>query len=183
MAAITGDRMSATVSKSVYFFQIGKQIKNFDPSQYWKRMFPCHSVDGNIALLTDPRLLLPAQPSLSGRPESWHYCFDQYRNISHPPVCQRPYVSASASRANKKAGILLQTARKPAFLYSISLFYLFRFISSCSISSDVVITLEFAWNPLCATIIFTNSVARSTFDCSRELGFIFPVPDTPGALV
>ena len=52
---------------------------------------------------------------------------------------------------------------------------------SFSISSDVVITRAFAWNPRCAMIMFVNCVERSTFDISRKPDWIVPLPPAPGA--
>ena len=59
----------------------------------------------------------------------------------------------------------------------------FRFTSSCNISSEVVITLEFAWNPLSVMIIFTISSERSTLDISREEGVMVPVEPVPAVLI
>ena len=44
--------------------------------------------------------------------------------------------------------------------------YRFRFTSSSSKVSEVVIIREFAWNPLWVVIISVNSVDRSTLDIS-----------------
>src|SRR5690606_3476719 len=45
--------------------------------------------------------------------------------------------------------------------------YRFRFTSSLSISSEVVITLALAWKPRWVTIIEVNSCERSTLEFSR----------------
>src|SRR6266545_1225806 len=42
--------------------------------------------------------------------------------------------------------------------------YRFRFTSSCRISSEVVMTLEFAWKPRCAAIMLMKLSPRSTLD-------------------
>ncbi len=57
--------------------------------------------------------------------------------------------------------------------------YRLMFIKVSRISSVVVMTLEFAWYALCATMSLTNSVARSTFDSSRELELMVPRPPLP----
>jgi hypothetical protein len=59
-------------------------------------------------------------------------------------------------------------------------YYLFRFINSESIVSVVVMIFEFAWKFLCVVIILTNSLAISTFDCSREFGAMLPSRLFPG---
>jgi hypothetical protein len=41
-------------------------------------------------------------------------------------------------------------------------------------------TLEHAWNDLCATINSVNSVAASTFDCSSDPARISPAPLSRG---
>ena len=61
--------------------------------------------------------------------------------------------------------------------------YRFMFMSSASISSVVVMMRELAWKPRWVMIILTNSVAKSTFDCSNEFGLILPKEPFPGALV
>ena len=53
-------------------------------------------------------------------------------------------------------------------------------MSSCSMVSTVVMMRELAWKPRWVVIMRTNSVARSTLDCSRELGEIDPRPFKPG---
>src|SRR5690625_7625251 len=60
-------------------------------------------------------------------------------------------------------------------------YYRFKFTSSCRISSDVEMILVFAWNPRCATIIFVNSSARSTFDISKAPLMIDAAPSVSGA--
>src|SRR5690606_35030005 len=59
--------------------------------------------------------------------------------------------------------------------------YRFRFTSSCSISSDVVMTRELAWKPRWVTIMLVNSWDRSTLDISREPGAMMPRGPEPGA--
>jgi len=54
--------------------------------------------------------------------------------------------------------------------------YLFRLTTSCSNSSEVVMTREFAWNPRWVRIRFVNSWARSTFDISSVPGATWPRP-------
>ena len=44
-----------------------------------------------------------------------------------------------------------------------------------SILSVVWIDFEFASNPFCVVIIFTNSSAKSTLDCSSEFPWIVPL--------
>lgn len=44
--------------------------------------------------------------------------------------------------------------------------YRFRLISSSRSVSEVVITREFAWKPLCVVIISVNSELKSTLDIS-----------------
>ena len=51
-----------------------------------------------------------------------------------------------------------------------------RFTRSCSISSAVEMTREFAWNPRCAVIMVVNWVARSTFDISSMPATVWPKP-------
>jgi hypothetical protein len=58
----------------------------------------------------------------------------------------------------------------------------FRFTSSWSISSDVVITRLLAWKPRSAVIMLVNSWARSTFDISTAPGIRVPRPFVPAML-
>src|SRR5262249_15121160 len=57
--------------------------------------------------------------------------------------------------------------------------YRFKFTRSWRISSEVVITREFAWKPRWATIKLVNSAARSTFDISSVPPDIVPRPPWP----
>ena len=68
------------------------------------------------------------------------------------------------------------------FAISDYFYYRFRLINSSRSVSDVVITLEFAWKPLCVVIISVNSEARSTLDISSSPEFMvlpFEVISTP----
>ena len=50
--------------------------------------------------------------------------------------------------------------------------YRLRLTNSFNISSAVVMTRAFAWNPRCATIILVNSSERSTLEPSMAPGVI-----------
>ena len=68
------------------------------------------------------------------------------------------------------------------FSISDHFYYRFRLINSSRSVSDVVITLEFAWKPLCVVIISVNSEAKSTLDISSPPEFMvlpFEVISTP----
>src|ERR1700755_1362467 len=56
------------------------------------------------------------------------------------------------------------------------------FTRSCSMSSAVVMTREFAWKPRSAVIMLVNVWARSTLDISTAPGLRVPAPPTPGML-
>src|SRR5207245_11065891 len=58
--------------------------------------------------------------------------------------------------------------------------YRLRFTRSCSISSEAVMTREFAWKPRSAMIMFVNSWARSTLDISSAPADSDPLDPTPG---
>ncbi len=60
--------------------------------------------------------------------------------------------------------------------------YLLRLTTSAISSSVVVMIREFAWNPLWAVIMLTNSWARSTLLSSRVFAAMAPSPEVPGAL-
>src|SRR5699024_3704764 len=58
--------------------------------------------------------------------------------------------------------------------------YLFKFTSSCKISSEVVMIFVLDWKPRCALIISVNSSARSTLDISSALLTTSPAPSVLG---
>ncbi len=65
---------------------------------------------------------------------------------------------------------LTQQLTNACSLLAVTYDYRFRFTSSVSISSAVVITRALAWKPRCAIIMLVNSSDRSTFELSSAPG-------------
>src|SRR5690606_2192271 len=87
-----------------------------------------------------------------------------------------------ARKARRTMGFFAPSApaAEPAGLTGRRGLYRFRFTTSCSISSLLVITRPAAWNPRWVTIIRVNSCARSTFDISSpplEIDDWLPSPE------